>query len=139
MTSNTPVIVEAVRSPQGKEDSVFADVRSEDLSIPLIDEMLDRTGLTGADVDDLLWGCAQQRGEQGNNVARVIALLSELGEETPATTINRWCASSPSSDSKAMTRATLLPCSPRCWAQPDSRSSTSAPVSPVQSDRKSVV
>ena len=94
MTSNTPVIVEAVRSPQGKEDSVFADVRSEDLSIPLIDEMLDRTGLTGADVDDLLWGCAQQRGEQGNNVARVIALLSELGEETPATTINRWCASS---------------------------------------------
>ena len=94
MTSNTPVIVEAVRSPQGKEDGVFADVRSEDLSIPLIDEMLDRTGLTGADVDDLLWGCAQQRGEQGNNVARVIALLSELGEETPATTINRWCASS---------------------------------------------
>ena len=94
MTSNTPVIVEAVRSPQGKEDGVFADVRSEDLSIPLIDGMLDRTGLTGADVDDLLWGCAQQRGEQGNNVARVIALLSELGEETPATTINRWCASS---------------------------------------------
>ena len=94
MTSNTPVIVEAVRSPQGKEDGVFADVRSEDLSIPLIDGMLDRTGLTGADIDDLLWGCAQQRGEQGNNVARVIALLSELGEETPATTINRWCASS---------------------------------------------
>ena len=94
MTSNTPVIVEAVRTPQGKEDGVYADVRSEDLSIPLIDEMLDRTGLTGADVDDLLWGCAQQRDEQGNNVARVIALLSKLGEDTPATTINRWCASS---------------------------------------------
>jgi len=94
MTSNTPVIVEAVRTPQGREDGVYADVRSEDLSIPLIDEMLDRTGLTGADVDDLLWGCAQQRDEQGNNVARVIALLSELGEATPATTINRWCASS---------------------------------------------
>ena len=55
MTSNTPVIVEAVRSPQGKEDGVFTDMRSEDLSIPLIDEMLDRTGLTGADIDDLLW------------------------------------------------------------------------------------
>ncbi|PSP23498.1 acetyl-CoA C-acyltransferase [Halobacteriales archaeon QH_10_65_19] len=94
MTSNTPVIVEAVRTPQGKEDGVFADVRSEDLSIPLIDEMLDRTGLTGGQVDDLLWGCAQQRGEQGNNVARVIALLSDLGESTPAATINRWCASS---------------------------------------------
>ncbi|PSP28888.1 acetyl-CoA C-acyltransferase [Halobacteriales archaeon QH_2_65_14] len=94
MASNTPVVVEAVRTPQGKEDGVYADVRSEDLSIPLIDEMLSRSGLTGEDVDDLLWGCAQQRGEQGNNLARVIALLSELGEETPASTINRWCASS---------------------------------------------
>jgi acetyl-CoA C-acetyltransferase/acetyl-CoA acyltransferase len=92
--TNTPVVVEAVRSPQGKEDGALAGVRSEDLSIPLVDEMLDRTGLTGEHVDDLLWGCAQQRSEQGNNVARVIALLSRLGEPTPATTINRWCASS---------------------------------------------
>ncbi len=94
MSSNTPVIVEAVRTPQGKEDGVFADVRSEDLSVPLVNEMLDRTDLTGEDVDDLLWGCAQQRDEQGNNVGRVIALLSDLGEETPAATLNRWCASS---------------------------------------------
>jgi acetyl-CoA C-acetyltransferase/acetyl-CoA acyltransferase len=92
--AQTPVIVEAVRTPQGKEDGVFADVRAEDLSIPLIDELLDRTGLSGEDVDDLLWGCAQQRDEQGNNVARVIALLSDLGESVPASTINRWCASS---------------------------------------------
>ncbi|WP_114575949.1 thiolase family protein [Saliphagus sp. LR7] len=89
-----PVIVRAVRTPQGKEDGVFADVRSEDLSIPLIDEILAEAGLSGSDVDDLMWGCAQQRGEQDNNLARVIALLSELGEEVPATTINRWCASS---------------------------------------------
>jgi len=96
MTANTPVpvVVEAVRTPQGKGDGVYADLRSEDLSVPLIDELLDRTGLTGEDVDDLLWGCAQQRGEQGNNLARVIALLSELGEATPASTLNRWCASS---------------------------------------------
>jgi acetyl-CoA acetyltransferase family protein len=90
----TPVIVEAVRTPFGKEDGVFAETRSEDLSIPLINEMLDRTGLDGETVDDLIWGCAQQRGEQGNNLARVIALLSDLGESVPATTINRWCASS---------------------------------------------
>ena len=90
----TPVVVEAVRTPLGKEDGVFADVRSEDLSIPLVDEVLARTGLTGQNVDDLLWGCAQQRGEQGNNLARVIALLSELGESVPGATINRWCASS---------------------------------------------
>jgi acetyl-CoA C-acetyltransferase/acetyl-CoA acyltransferase len=89
-----PVIVEAVRTPFGKEDGAFADVRSEDLSIPLVDELLASTGLSGEDVDDLLWGCAQQRGEQGNNMGRVVSLLSDLGESVPATTINRWCASS---------------------------------------------
>ena len=92
--TQTPVVVKAVRTPQGKEDGVFADVRSEDLSVPLIDEILAETGLSSAEIDDLMWGCAQQRGEQGNNVARVIALLSELGEDVPAATINRWCASS---------------------------------------------
>jgi acetyl-CoA acyltransferase len=94
MSDNTPVVVKAYRTPFGKEDGVFADVRSEDLSIPLIDQILEETGLTGEDVDDLKWGCAQQRSEQGNNMARVIALMSDLGEDTPATTINRWCASS---------------------------------------------
>jgi acetyl-CoA acyltransferase len=90
----TPVVARAYRTPQGREDGVFADVRPEDLSIPLIDEILADTGLGAEDVDDLMWGVAQQRGEQDNNVARVIALLSDLGEGTPATTINRWCASS---------------------------------------------
>ena len=94
MSDHTPVVVRAYRTPFGKEDGVFSAVRPEDLSIPLIDEILSETGLTGAEVDDLKWGCAQQRGEQGNNMARVIALMSELGEATPATTINRWCASS---------------------------------------------
>ncbi|MGQ4555347.1 acetyl-CoA C-acyltransferase [Halobellus sp. GM3] len=93
-TNATPVIAAAVRTPQGKEDGVFRDMRSEDLSIPLINELIKRTGIDPASVDDLLWGCAQQRGEQDNNLARVIALLSEVGEETPAATINRWCASS---------------------------------------------
>ncbi|NEU55490.1 thiolase family protein [Halorussus sp. MSC15.2] len=90
----TPVIAKAVRTPQGKEDGVYADTRSEDLSVPLVDTILDETGLEGEHIDDLMWGCAQQREEQDNNVARVIALLSELGEGVPATTINRWCASS---------------------------------------------
>ncbi|MEF8976999.1 MAG: thiolase family protein [Halapricum sp.] len=94
MADQTPVVVQAVRTPQGKEDGVYEDVRSEDLSVPLINEMLSNTGLDGEDVDDLLWGCAQQRDEQGNNVARVIALLSDLGESVPASTLNRWCASS---------------------------------------------
>ena len=101
MTTTTPVIVAAARTPQGTRDGVFADLRSEDLSVAVVNDLLDRTGLDADDVDDLSWGCAQQIGEQGNNVARVIALLSELGESTPATTINRWCASS----AEAITRA----------------------------------
>ncbi|TKX80283.1 thiolase family protein [Halorubrum sp. SD626R] len=90
----TPVIAAAHRTPQGKDGGVYADVRSEDLSTTLIDHVLAETGLTGDHVDDLMWGVAQQRTEQDNNVARVIALLSELGESVPATSINRWCASS---------------------------------------------
>jgi acetyl-CoA acyltransferase len=90
----TPVIAAAVRTPQGREDGVFADTRSEDLSVPLVEAILEETGVDPAAVEDLMWGCAQQRGEQDNNLARVIALLSSLGESTPATTINRWCASS---------------------------------------------
>ncbi|WP_135821175.1 thiolase family protein [Halostella litorea] len=93
-SDTTPVVVRAYRTPQGKEDGVFAGVRSEDLSIPLINEILADTGLSGEEIDDLMWGCAQQREEQDNNLARVIALLSDLGESVPATTINRWCASS---------------------------------------------
>ena len=90
----TPVIAAAYRTPFGKAGGVFTDTRSEDLSATLIDHTLDETGLTSDHIDDLMWGVAQQRTEQDNNVARVIALLSELGEGTPATTINRWCASS---------------------------------------------
>lgn len=93
-TSTNPVIAAAYRTPQGREGGVYSDVRGEDLSMALIDHVLAETGLTGDHVDDLMWGCAQQRGEQDNNVARVIAILSELGESVPATTINRWCASS---------------------------------------------
>jgi acetyl-CoA acyltransferase len=89
-----PVIAVARRTPQGKSGGVFADTRSEDLSVTLIDTILSETGLDPDQVDDLMWGVAQQRAEQDNNVARVVALLSELGEGTPATTINRWCASS---------------------------------------------
>ena len=95
MTADTtPVIAAAYRTPQGRDGGVFADVRSEDLSTRLIDHTLAETGLTSEHVDDLMWGVAQQRTEQDNNVARVIALLSDLGESVPATSINRWCASS---------------------------------------------
>ena len=91
---STPVIAAAVRTPQGKEDGVYGGLRSEDLSVPLIHEIMETTGIDSDDVNDLMWGCAQQRGEQDNNLPRVIALISDLGESVPGTTINRWCASS---------------------------------------------
>ncbi len=91
---STPVVAAAYRTPQGRDGGSLSGVRSEDLSTTLVDHLLDVTGLDPAAVDDLMWGCAQQRGEQDANVARVVALLSDLGEGTPATTINRWCASS---------------------------------------------
>ena len=97
----TPVVVAAARTPQGTRDGALSELRSEDLSVAVVEDLLDRTGLGSADVDDLAWGCAQQTGEQGNNLARVVALLSDLGESVPATTINRWCASS----AEAITRA----------------------------------
>jgi len=90
----TPVVAAAVRTPQGREDGALSGLRSEDLSVPLVEAILEGTGIDPDEVDDLRWGCAQQRGEQDNNLARVIALLSSLGEATPGTTINRWCASS---------------------------------------------
>ena len=92
--ARTPVVVAAARTPQGRRDGALAEVRSEDLSIPVIEALLARTDLPPTAVDDLQWGCAQQRGEQDNNLARVIALLSSLGEDVPGATINRWCASS---------------------------------------------
>lgn len=94
MDDNTPVVVEAVRTAQGKQDGVYADVASEDLAIPLINEVISRTGLASEQVDDVQFGCARPVGSQAANIARVIAILSDLGEEVPATTINRQCGSS---------------------------------------------
>ncbi|WP_306055935.1 thiolase family protein [Natronococcus wangiae] len=94
MSDQQPVVVQAVRTPQGKQGGAFAEIGSEELSVPLVDAMLERTGLAGSDVDDVRWGCARQVNEQSNNVARVIALCSDLGEGVPGTTIDRLCASS---------------------------------------------
>ena len=73
---------------------MFSSTRGEDLSIEIINEVLQTTEVEPKEVDDLVWGCALQRGEQDNNIARIIGLMSSLGESVPATTVNRWCASS---------------------------------------------
>lgn len=94
INENKPVIVAAFRTPQARKNGYFSEVRGEDLSVAIINHTLEKTGVDPKRVDDLLWGCAMQREEQDNNVARIIALMSALGEKTAASTINRWCASS---------------------------------------------
>ncbi len=93
MSTRQPVVVSAVRTPQGKQGGVFADTGSEELSVPLVEAMLDQTEIDPAEVDDVRWGCAKQVNEQSNNIARVIAMLA-LEESVPGTTIDRLCASS---------------------------------------------
>ena len=93
MANATPVIVGAARTPQGREDGLLSEIRPEDLSIPLIESIMDETGLESGQIDDVMWGCAQTREEQATNIARQIAIFA-LGEEVPATTIDRQCASS---------------------------------------------
>ena len=88
-----PVVVAAMRTPQGKKNGMFSEIRGEDLSIEIINQVLQATEIGSGEVDDLIWGCALQRGEQDNNIARIIGLMSSLGESVPATTVNRWCAS----------------------------------------------
>jgi len=94
MVESTPVIVAALRTPQGKQNGFFKNVPSIELAIPLVDEILSSTSLEGGQIDDTIWGCAKQIAEQGHNFARVLTLCSDLGETVPGTTVDRLCGSS---------------------------------------------
>ena len=90
------VIVEAVRTPIGRghpEKGQFRDVHPATLLSTTYTEVLDRAGLEGARVDDVLAGCVQQYGEQSFNIGRNAWLQAGLPYETPATTIDRQCGS----------------------------------------------
>ncbi|MDO5648177.1 acetyl-CoA C-acetyltransferase [Paracoccus sp. (in: a-proteobacteria)] len=88
-------IYDAVRTPRGKgrPDGALHEVTSVALSSRLVDAMLDRNGLTGSGVEDLIWGNVTQIGEQGGCLARTVALASKLDPSTPGLSINRFCAS----------------------------------------------
>jgi len=89
-----PVIVDIVRSPVGKKNGQFKGIRADELGAQVIDALLDRTGLPGELIDDLLFGCGAQTSEQGGNFARFAGLISRLPYTVPAASINRWCGSS---------------------------------------------
>ncbi|CAN5373787.1 thiolase family protein [soil metagenome] len=88
------VIVEAVRTPVGKRRGGLAGVHPVDLSAHVLDALIERTGLDPVLVDDVIWGCVSQVGEQTYNVARNAVLAAGWPETVPGTTIDRQCGSS---------------------------------------------
>jgi acetyl-CoA C-acetyltransferase len=92
---NQAVIVAAVRSPIGRAfRGSLVQLRADDMSAQILTALLGEVpDLKPADIEDVIWGCASPAGEQGYNIARVVGLLCGL-TEVPATTVNRYCASS---------------------------------------------
>jgi acetyl-CoA acyltransferase len=88
------VVVEAVRTPVGKRGGGLAGVHPVDLSALVLTEIARRTGLDPADVDDVIWGCVSQIGDQSGNIGRFAALAAGWPETIPGTTVNRACGSS---------------------------------------------
>lgn len=95
MTTREAVIVSAVRTPVGKaKRGSLTTVRSDDMAATVIEELLKRTPeLDPAEIEDVVIGCAFPEGEQGMNMARMIALRAGLPISVPGETINRYCSS----------------------------------------------
>lgn len=90
-----PVIVAAVRTPVGKaRRGSLVTVRPDEMAATVVCELMKRAdGLDPADVDDVVIGCAFPEGEQGMNMARMVALRAGLPVSVPGETINRFCSS----------------------------------------------
>jgi acetyl-CoA acyltransferase len=88
------VIVEAVRTPVGKRNGGLSTMHPVDLSAVVLGELVRRAGVDPQLVDDVIWGCVSQIGDQSSNIARFAALAAGWPERIPGTTINRACGSS---------------------------------------------
>jgi acetyl-CoA acyltransferase len=88
------VIVEAVRTPTGKRNGGLAGIHSADLSAHVLRALAERAGIDPAVVDDVVWGCVSQIGEQTFDVARTSLLSAGWPEEVPGVTVDRQCGSS---------------------------------------------
>jgi acetyl-CoA acyltransferase len=88
------VIVEAVRSPIGKRNGGLAGVHPVDLSADVLNELLARTNVEPDVVEDVVWGCVSQIGDQSSNIARFAVLAAGWPDSIPGVTINRACGSS---------------------------------------------
>jgi len=88
------VIAAAVRTAVGKRNGGLAGVHPADLSAHVLTALADRTGLDPAVVDDVIWGCVSQVGDQSSNIGRYSVLAAGWPEAIPGTTVNRACGSS---------------------------------------------
>ena len=88
------VIVGAVRTPVGKRNGGLSDQHAADLSALVLNELIERTGVDTDMIDDVVWGCVSQVGDQSSNIGRYAVLAAGWPERIPGTTVNRACGSS---------------------------------------------
>jgi acetyl-CoA acyltransferase len=88
------VIVAALRTPVGRRGGVLAEVHPVDLGATVLRALSERTGVDPSLVDDVIWGCVTQAGDQAVNVGRSTTLAAGWPEAVPATTVDRQCGSS---------------------------------------------
>lgn len=88
------VIVEAVRTPVGKRNGGLSSVHPADLSAMVLQAIAARTGIDPSVVEDVIWGCVSQVGEQTFDIARTAVLSAGWPEHVPGTTVDRQCGSS---------------------------------------------
>jgi acetyl-CoA acyltransferase len=88
------VIVEAVRTPVGKRNGGLSAMHAADLSAVVLTALAERTGIDPGIVDDVIWGCVSQVGDQSSNIGRYSVLAAGWPESIPGTTVNRACGSS---------------------------------------------
>ncbi|MDP1737147.1 MAG: thiolase family protein [Caulobacter sp.] len=87
------VIIDAVRTPIGKRRGALSDIHPVDLSGAILRALAERTGLDPAVVDDVIWGCVNQVGDQAAQIGRYGVLAARWPESVPASTVNRACGS----------------------------------------------
>jgi acetyl-CoA acyltransferase len=88
------VIAAAVRTPVGKRNGGLSGMHAADLSAVVLNELTQRTGVDPGVVDDVVWGCVSQVGDQSSNIGRYSVLAAGWPETIPGTTVNRACGSS---------------------------------------------
>ena len=87
------VIVATARTPMGRYGGQLKDVRPDDLAAIVLKEVCERAQIKPGDVSDVIFGCANQAGEDNRNVARMALLLAGFPVEVPGQTVNRLCGS----------------------------------------------